>query len=148
METWNTMVIDAELQNYQEGAIAFKNYVYTTWISDTARFPKSIWNHYDNSGSRTNNHLEGLHNGLNLDVGKHNPRLFLLIYVLKKRNDIYEKELRDLELGANPQPQRAKYRKLDERITNLKNNFADGDNSIYHYLDSISSCIIAARNTN
>lgn len=43
--------------------------------------------------------------------------------------------VRNLELGADAPPQRAKYRELNRRMCALKENFLDG----------ISSCIIAAR---
>lgn len=48
-------------QHVQVQAVqAFISYVVSTWVDeDAARFKRDIWNHWENQGPRTTNHIEG-----------------------------------------------------------------------------------------
>ncbi|XP_046350164.2 uncharacterized protein LOC124131114 [Haliotis rufescens] len=46
-------------------AVAFNDYILTTWVDHGARFPLPLWNHHSTTGPRMNNNLEGFHNRLN-----------------------------------------------------------------------------------
>ena len=54
----------------------FIAYFKNTWFDEDALFPRSIWNHSDNSSARTNNDLEGWHHKLNRYVDK----VFICLY--------------------------------------------------------------------
>ena len=64
------------------GVQGFMNYVTETWVEDiNPRFSRDIWNHFDNNGPRTTNHLEGWHRGLNLEMARAHPNIFEAIQV-------------------------------------------------------------------
>ena len=55
------------------------DYWVRTWIGDgdpTVFFRREMWNHFENFGPRTNNRLEGWHNGLKKNIGYKRPTLF------------------------------------------------------------------------
>ena len=82
------------------------------------QFSIEKWNQYQNVISarpRTNNRVEGWHNGLNHWDHCHHPNIFRLVDILKKDMD----RSRVLILQNNPAPQRSNYRDLDSRIFNL-----------------------------
>ncbi|XP_065660736.1 uncharacterized protein LOC136084541 isoform X2 [Hydra vulgaris] len=45
-------------------------YFYNTWLSPNALFPYSIWNHFENDGLRTTNHVEGWHNAFHNEMNR------------------------------------------------------------------------------
>ena len=42
----------------------FVTYFESTYLSDSATFKLASWNHFDTTGPRTNNNVEGYHNKL------------------------------------------------------------------------------------
>jgi len=40
----------------------FLNYVENTYLKQNCRFPKEMWNHFDNHHERTNNRVDGDNN--------------------------------------------------------------------------------------
>ena len=55
----------------------FKNYLESTWISNTrALFKFSTWNHFNNLGPRTNNIAEGFHSKLNRIINRNEPKFY------------------------------------------------------------------------
>ena len=53
-----------DLPSYGEKIKKFREYVFNTWITNGS-FPVSLWNHFENQGPRTNNHVEGFHSKIN-----------------------------------------------------------------------------------
>ncbi|CAF1122404.1 unnamed protein product [Brachionus calyciflorus] len=56
----------------------YVNYVYKTWIHG------EIWNHFYNNGPRTNNHVEGFHRKIDIELISDHPNLYVFIEYLKK----------------------------------------------------------------
>ena len=54
---------------------AFTDYFIDTWFE--GKFPIAMWNHYDNTGPRTNNHVEGYNAKLNKLLTKPNIWRFI-----------------------------------------------------------------------
>ena len=65
-----------------EKVVKFLDYVTDTWIYQPL-FEPTIWNHYRNYSTRTNNHLEGWHNSLNKKAGGSHKNFFEFINLLK-----------------------------------------------------------------
>lgn len=64
-ELW--IQIQRDAQNHQgneqqsRAIQSFINYVVTTWVDeDSALFHRDVWNHWENQGPRTTNHIEGM----------------------------------------------------------------------------------------
>jgi hypothetical protein len=73
----------------------FMDYVVFTWIGDdeenTAKFSREMWNHHNNFGPRTTNHIEGWHYCLNRAIGKSHPNLFEFINSIKEQQAKFER---------------------------------------------------------
>ncbi len=62
----------------------------STWRENETVFPKKLWNHYKNFGSRTTNHLEGYHNALNVLARKTRLNIFEMIKRLRKQEACFK----------------------------------------------------------
>ncbi|XP_054715332.1 uncharacterized protein LOC129224808 [Uloborus diversus] len=63
----------------------FISYMAETWLDEQdAKFPISIWNHFDTNGARTNNVVEGWHSSLNNKASIRHLDLFSMIKLLQE----------------------------------------------------------------
>ena len=76
----------------------FISYMEDTWIAGMS--PINMWNVYQGTGPRTNNHLEGWHNCLKKIVGKSHPNLFKLIHTFQQEEASTHMTILQLEDGA------------------------------------------------
>ncbi|CAF1083575.1 unnamed protein product [Brachionus calyciflorus] len=60
----------------------FLNYFYETWMHGD--FEINLWNQFHNNGPRTNNHLEGFHRKIDIDLIASHPNLYYFIDYIKK----------------------------------------------------------------
>lgn len=83
--------------------------------------------------------MEGWHNKINRMWGVH-PNIFTFIEELKKEQDVQEMVLAQIEGGKEPDPQRKKYEKHDQKLIKLVKNFHEAihDGSFMPYLLSIA----------
>ncbi len=88
--------------------------------------PRVCWNHYNNDGPRTTNHVEGWHSKLNKLVGHPHPNIYRLLNVLKREQS--HTEIRIVQLHANgiSRPKKKAYRELEHRLQTLKDRFRNG----------------------
>lgn len=122
--------------------IEFLDYVTDTWIDTNAQFKKDIWNHYRNFKTRTNNHLEGFHNALNKKAGGSHKNFFQFVNLLKIQQEKFEnKIIIILDGGLSAKKQQLKYRRINEKIGNLTNDFDDHSKTNLEFLDAISYCL-------
>jgi len=88
-------------------------YISETWISSTV-FPRKDWSVYGQA-IRTNNNVEGWHNGLNRRAsGRSNIPFYLLIPLLKREAELCALQVRLLSERRLQRIQRKKYRKLQD----------------------------------
>ena len=92
------------LLGYVEGELYFHIIVTNihSLCSLSYSFPPRMWNHFQNSSPRTNNHLEGWHYRLNRLARKAHPNLFETIELIK--NEQASKEVQMIQLAAGGQP--------------------------------------------
>lgn len=114
------------------------DYMEHTWVGDGSLFPRNIWNHFDGDGIRTNNHLEGWHNGFNHFVGIAHPTIYKLIESLQKEQSKNEGLMLMLNVGGIPPPKTRKYRDLERRYTNNRRQFDNGEKQLMQYIDTAS----------
>ena len=110
------------------------DYYKSTWLNGS--FPVALWN-VNNQTLRTNNLVEGWHNKLNRGIGKIHPNLFEVITYLQKEQRETELTVSRARLGAAPPTRRPKYKKLEERITNLTQQHTDGTINSKEFLRQI-----------
>ena len=98
-------------------------YVQNTWVSSTI-FPPKAWSVYGQA-VRTNNDLEGWHNGLNRRAGGrvHIP-FYIQIQHLHKEAKLFAIQVRLVSDRKLQRIQRQTYRRLQTKIFELWDNYA------------------------
>lgn len=97
----------------------FASYVADNWVtSDT--FPPATWSVYKET-VRTNNDLEGWHNGLNRHAkGKSNLPLYVLIQLLHKEAALVSLQIRLVSERRLRRHQRTTYKNMQKRLSSRK----------------------------
>ena len=104
---------------------AFCDYFEYTWIGNSTRAPvfeKFLWNQYDTvlaNLPRSNNMVEGWHNGFQSLVGTTNPTLWTFLSALKKEETLTFKKKVDWRMRRAPEPQKKKWRDHNSRLNAL-----------------------------
>ena len=107
----------------------FTEYVKTTWI-ESEIWPPSTWTVYMQS-VRTNNDVEGWHNGLNRRAsGKSQLPLYLLIKLLHREACLTSLQIRLVSEQKLKRMQRKKYKDLQSRLFNLWEEFQHGNRTV------------------
>lgn len=130
-DVWFNTLEDAEEINVD--ITRFADYVTESGLKD-----EQFWNHFDNTGPRTNNILEGWHSKINKQLNAAHPNIYRLISLLQCIQANNEADIIQTAAGAKQRPQEVRYRRIDHRLTQLKNRFIDGDIDIMDYLDAAS----------
>ena len=102
--------------------VAFDDYFSQQWMQ--AMTPNT-WNHFNNVGPRTNNHLERYHRKLN-ELNRSHPSIYRLIAILQKHEVEYRVKIALAVAGHQPPKRNTKYVQMDMRINNLKQQYTQG----------------------
>ncbi len=70
----------------RERLVAFNAYFTQQWVETLS---PNTWNHFDNDGPRTNNHLEGYHRKLNMEFNRSHPSIYRFIGVQQSHEEDY-----------------------------------------------------------
>lgn len=100
-------------------------------------FPINSWNNlrrHQQNLPRTNNNLEGLHNGIQSSITSNHPNLWRLIDALKKENALTE--LKRIQYLNGETEQKKKYKDINKRIDSILNSYNANDKLLF--LKSIS----------
>ncbi|XP_048248804.1 uncharacterized protein LOC125378046 [Haliotis rufescens] len=98
---------------------AFMDYVTTSWVQGGA-FMAEIWNHFENQGHRTNNHLEGWHNKIKKLAKKCHPNIYDVVKLFQREQSLKEVAVLRLSHQWSEPSRRKKYKAIDTRIASLK----------------------------
>lgn len=125
---------------------AFADYFVTTYMDDvTSRFPRVMWNHFENMSQnsiRTNNALESWHKNLKTVVGSAHPNLFKIIFSLQKEQSRVEDDLQMLRAGQQTgRTKRVAIRRRNQRLEEIKNDYLAGAKTLMQLLDHCSYAI-------
>ncbi|KAL5247507.1 hypothetical protein ACHWQZ_G019400 [Mnemiopsis leidyi] len=111
----------------------FGSYFERTWVgsgSSSPLFDIMLWNQYDAVLAglpRSNNFVEGWHNGFQTLVGGSNPTLWTFLTALKKEENItFAKKVKKM-MGEGPEAKRRKWRLYDERLSSIVTDFEQYD---------------------
>ena len=97
-----------------------------------------MWNHFQNSGPRTNNHLKSWHYRLNRLARKAHPNMFETIEHIKNEQASTEVQMIQIAAGGQPRPKKRKAVRQDEQIKRLVAKFSSEQRT----LDSILSALV------
>lgn len=115
--------------------IRFADYVTEQWLKGTN---VQFWNHFDNTRPRTNNIWEGWHSKINKQLNAAHPNICRLNSLLQCIQTNKEADIIQTAAGAKQRPQEVRYLRIDQRLTELKNKFIDGDIHIMDFFDAAS----------
>ena len=112
-------------------------YVDKTWITNTT-WPPASWSVYLRA-VRTNNDVEGWHNGLNRRAqGKSQLPFYMLITLLHEESRLTSLQIRLVSERKLCRIQRKTYRQLQSKIFNLWDRYENGEQSVKQLLRACS----------
>ena len=115
------------------------NYFETTWIGEPKRrgtgqkkedFPMELWNVHDRVCTNlpcSNNSIEGWHQAFAKRVSIVYPTINKLADEIRREQSKFEVDIVRIRQGCEPKPKKAAYRKLDERIKRLVDDYPKVD---------------------
>ena len=115
------------------------DYFESTWTGEPKRrgtgqkkpdFPIELWNVYDRVSAnlpRSNNSIEGWHNAFAKRVAIVHPTINKLADKIQREQSKFEVDVGRIRQGHEPKPKKAAYRKLDEAITRLVDDYHNVD---------------------
>ena len=123
-----------------EGLRKFASYVADNWVTSHT-FPPATWSVYKET-VRTNNDLEGWHNGLNRrDKGKSNQPLYVLIQLLHKEAALVSLKIRLESERRLRRHQRTTYRNMQKRLFSLQQQYEEGEKNSKQLLKACSHLV-------
>ena len=103
-EAW--LEINAESPSFDhpayEASESSKGYVIQNWLENPTIFPRALWNHYGNFGTRATNHLEGWHRALKEAIKTPHVDTFKFIKHLKYQERKFQKDMLLISMGEEP----------------------------------------------
>ena len=115
-------------------------YIDDNWISSTT-FPPTSWSVYQEA-VRTNNDLEGWHNGLNRRAkGRAQLRLYILIQLLSKEATLVNLQIRLVSDKLLKRYQRTAYKTMQKRLFTLWKQHEDGEKNSKELLEACSHLV-------
>lgn len=115
----------------------FKDYVTEQWVEGDRR----SWNHYENDGPRTTNHVEGWHHKINNQLRHCHPNIYTLIDLVQKEQAANEAKLFQHANGGKQRPRKRVYREREQMLIRLKHQLRTGDMDIMTYVDAASHLV-------
>ena len=114
----------------------FCTYFENTWLNGP--FPIPLWNVYTRHNLyRTINTCEGWHSRWNNRVGVVHPNIWRFIIYLQKEERQISRSIRQARRGVRPRQPRLHYRRLNQRIDDMKTQFTAGQLTLNMYWRSI-----------
>ena len=116
-----------------------KNYVS---VENTAIYPSTIWNHYHNFKDRTNNKIEGWHNGLNLNKAV-KPNIYKFIENLVDKQKANDRLVYGLVYGEAPKSRsKPKYVEINEKIAQFTRELDERRLDELNFLKNVEACLM------
>ncbi|RMZ95949.1 hypothetical protein BpHYR1_048247 [Brachionus plicatilis] len=122
-----------------EDILKFINYFVKNWVKGKYG---SAWNHFDNSGPRTNNHHESYHSKLSSLPSKTNNVLTFINMIKKSATQVYN-DISVLERNPiEPPRQLSKNKNKDKIFILLQEQYNENELTFAQYFDKLTSHII------
>ena len=97
-------------------------------------FPIELWNAYDRmiiNLPRLNNSIEGWHNVFAKRVAIVHPSVTKLTERIRREQSKFEMDIAQIRQGQEPKPKKVQYRKLDEMIKRLVDDYSNVELDAY-----------------
>ena len=119
----------------------FTRYIEDNWITSQT-FPPASWSMFMQA-VRTNNDLEGWHNGLSRRAkGRSQLPLYVLIQLLQKEAPLVSLQIRLVSDRRLRRHQRTTYRNMQKKLFGLWNDFEEGRKNSKQLLDACSHLVM------
>ena len=118
-----------------EVVVRYCDYVTTSWVEGP--YEKPMWNHFGNTGHRTNNNIEGWHHKLNSMTSCH-PNIFDFIKLIKCEQSGTEVKMAQLRSHPRAPARKRRYVEVDQRLTRERDRLRNGDITALQYTDCVS----------
>ena len=116
-------------------------YVYLRTNYFDGNFAPRLWNVYNRRMDfGTNNYVESFHNRWNKAVSVRHPSLWNFLRVLKDQLVVNEAKKNGMLNGNPPPPRKLRWRRLEERIVQLKREYGNGQRNLTNYWNAICHC--------
>ena len=118
----------------------FFDYVGNTYIDGNFRIP--LWNVYDkNMDCRTNNNAESFHRSWSNRVIVSHPNIWIYIRHLKDLQALNESAIHAMDHGCHPTRRARRWKRLEDRLVGLKEEYVRGDRDIDSYWAAVSHLV-------
>lgn len=140
---------DLIADEFDDDADKLLDYFEATWIGQPKKrgtgrkkpeFPLELWNVYDRVCTnlpRSNNSIEGWHQAFAKRVAIVHPSINKLADKIRREQSKFEVDIEQIRQGHEPKPKKAMYRKLDERLKRLVDDYPNVD--LGEFLRSVAS---------
>jgi hypothetical protein len=105
-----------------------------------SEFPIKLWNSYDRVSTnlpRSNNSIEGWHKAFAKRVSIAHPTINKLTDKIRREQSTFEVDIAQIRQGREPKPKKVAYRKLEERIKRLLDDYPNVD--LVKYLNGLAA---------
>ncbi|XP_060078201.1 uncharacterized protein LOC132557697 [Ylistrum balloti] len=136
-DVWFHALQDIEYADLPADVTPFTDYVVDQWVDGD----RPVWNHYDNDGPRTTNHLEAWHGKLKKIVQHAHPNIFEIIQTFKDIQATNEIARLQRRAGGTRRPRPKRYRNIDTRLALLKQRLESNTIDIIAYADAASELL-------
>ena len=131
-DVWLNALEDSEDDSAR--CVKFKDYVTEQWVEGD----KAMWNHFDNAGPRTTNHVEGWHHKINTLLKHSHPNIYVILELFRKEQATNEVKIIQHANGGKQRPRKRVYRRLDHNLGMLKHRLTIGEINVIEYADAAS----------
>ena len=129
-DVWFNSLQDLEDADLPVDTTPFTDYVVTQWIDGD----RAVWNHFTTEGPRTTNNLEAWHGKLKKKVHHSHPNIFTIIQTFKDIEATNAIHRIQLQAGGTQRPRPQKYRRIDNRLTILKDRLTNNTIDLMTYV--------------
>ena len=112
----------------------FTDYVTEKWVE----WHRRAWNHYDNDGPRTTNHVEGWHHNIYNQLRHCHPSIYTLVDKDHTEPAANEARLFQHANGAKQLLRKRVHCELEQRLIRLKHQLRTGEMDTITYVDAAS----------
>lgn len=118
----------------------FVDYMWNTYVKDDSMYDKELWCQHGNS-DRTTNVAEGWNNSINYQLTSNHPNVHVLINLLQKDNFNQQILYSNYLERDEAKPKRAKYVRLNERLSKLNTKLVEGEMTVERFLEIASNLL-------
>ncbi|XP_052794562.1 uncharacterized protein LOC128227768 [Mya arenaria] len=134
-DVWFEALDDCDDDSAQ--VLRFKDYITEQWVEGD----RQAWNHFNNDGPWTTNHVEGWQHKINNQLKHCHPNIYTLLDIIKKEQAANQAKIFQHANGGKQRQRKRVYRQLEERLARFKDQLSMGDMDTMSYVDAVSHLV-------